>query len=155
MKFLDLPDCAQKEACELLSSKYYNTKDDINKMAKDIAHAFCTLFAYELNADAEEKIKQDKKTKKGLSDHQGYIYFGTPAAKGSERCDCWFCIARRETAFAFELDQSVIAKNGMGYGRVVSRSKEGNSRTYAVNIESGAMKGKTLYFKESDLYGVP
>ncbi len=155
MKFLDLPDCAQKEACELLSSKYHNSKDEINKTAQDIAHAFCTLFAYELNSNAEEKENQDENKKQDASELMGTIYYSAPLAKSSKQCDCWFCIARREAAFAYELGQSVITKNAMGCGRIVSRSKEGDSRSYAVNIESGIMKGKTLYLNESDLYGVP
>ncbi|HBC7417594.1 TPA: hypothetical protein KEY88_000231 [Serratia marcescens] len=155
MKFSDLPSFAQKEAYELLSSKYHSNKDDINKVAQDIANAFCTLFVYELNDNAKNKGNQDKNTGRDVGEPPEYIFYDFDHAKSSKRCDCLLCIARREAAFAFELDQSVIAKNGMGYGRVVSRSKGGNSRTYAVNIESGVMKGKTLYFKESDLYGVP
>ncbi|MNG64335.1 hypothetical protein D3C79_225740 [compost metagenome] len=174
MKFSDLPDCAQREACALLSSKYYNTKEDVNSVAKNIAHAFCVLFEYEKseshthNDSAEIKSKPDCEFKNmfvGIdpaTEKDSTVFIASYNVAGSfvgyvlyndsvlaqDKSDCG-------NDFKYSLDQHVIAKSGIGYGRIVSRNKSDYGLVYAVNIESGAMKGKTLYFEESTLYGVP
>lgn len=169
MKFSDLPDCAQKEACALLASKYCTTPEEVNKIAQNIARAFCTLFEYE-NDVANDKCAYGKQKHEfknvpvydpAKGDYStvfiasydmsgsfaGYILYNkNDLSRDKNNC---------ENTFKYSLDQHVIAKSGIGYGRVVSRNKSVCGEIYAVNIESGAMKGKTLYFEESTLYGVP
>ncbi|MBI6182421.1 hypothetical protein JEQ07_18760 [Serratia proteamaculans] len=175
MKFSKLPEFVQKAACDLLVSEYTynrNTKSG-NEIALDIASVFCELFEYEkpipsvtANPEPEKPtigefrnmfVGCDPAKEKDSTvfikrhyvngAHAGYILYSG--------CDCPKCKREAEKEFKYSLDQSVITMDGVGYGKVVSRNKSVYGEIYAVNIESGAMKGKTLYFEESTLYGVP
>lgn len=175
MNFSKLPEFVQKAACDLLVSEYTynrNTKSG-NEIALDIASVFCDLFEYEKPIPSATPNPESEKPPIGEFRN---IFVGCDPAKGKDStafikrhyvngshvgyvlysgCGCPQCKREAEKEFKYSLDQFVIAKGGVGYGKVVSRNKSVDGVHYAVNILNGVMQGKVMYFEESTLYGVP